>query len=503
MKKLLFPLIFLVFVGAVSSQTIIENPKFGVSTTNSLTVTKIERTPEATILSFTVKIPRNGSVNLHGKSYIQPVGSDSKLYVTKAEGIENATEIIWTEAKSEISYRLFFPKIGASVNKIDFVEPDEKDPRKIMDIGIRETSYQSAIPNDLTGNWFSSENGNWSFSFYDSLAIFDKSAWKYESVKPGDGILEVKFKKAGQEKNLFIKAVGENECMAGLSEKDLKKYSKNFSRLTKSEDAEAFKVSVLRQGKVVYRGYIRGFTPRLEIKTGMVRFYNQLACMQESHLIKIADDGSFNVEFQLNYPQEVSVILPTGKECLFFEPGKDLFHLVNSGIPGSPSLFMGESAAVNYGLRATQSIGNNTDQLTTGIMQMDQAEYMNRVLAIKQAEQDELRKIQAEQSICRKAVQIRELDIEFRAVNNAISYNRNVRRANYLANKTLKKEEQHPFVPRKFDLNLRRNKICAHKQRSCPDQPRVFLFIAEFEIYGIFPSASFFLLLALPFGFST
>jgi len=457
MKNLLFVLLFMGFVGVVSAQTVIENPKFGMSPTSHLRLTKIELTREATILSFTVKIPMSNWVAVHQKSYIQPVGDTTKLYVIKAEGVDMTKIINWQEGKDIISYRLFFPRLDPKVSKIDFGEPIE-NAWQIFDIVIREKAIHSPIPNQLLGNWFSPENGHWAFSFFDSLAIYNNKVWQYESVKPINDLLEIILTKNGQETRILVKSDGKSNCQSGPSENELNRFTKDVSILKsfKYTDSKAFEAPVLQPGKVIYSGFIHGFTTRLAIKTGLISFYDQLTNLQKSYIVKIADDGSFHVEFPLDYPQNISVKLPSGTESVFFEPGKDLFQLINSWIPEYPSLFSGESAEVNFGLRETETIYSNMGSITDGITEMNQAEYVDHVLALKKEKQDILNKFKTDHSVSAKVFQIQNFNIEFWAARNIISFNQNLRMANFYANRSLKAEEQKPFIPGEININLLR-----------------------------------------------
>jgi thiol-disulfide isomerase/thioredoxin len=458
MKNLLFVLLFMGFVGAVSAQTIIENPKYGIAPTKHLRLTKIELTQEATILSFTVKIPMGSSIGVHQKSYIQPVGDTTKLYVIKAEGVDMTKMINWEEGKDKISYRLFFPRLDPKVSKIDFGEPIE-NAWQIFDIVVREKAIHSVIPNQLLGNWFSPENGHWAFSFFDSLVVYNNNVWQYESVKPINDLLEIKLSKNGLETQIFVKSGGQSICQLGLSENDLKRFTKDVSILKnfKYKDSKGFETPVLQPGQVIYSGFIHGFTKRLGTKTGLINFYDQLTNLQKSYVVKIDDDGYFHVEFPLDFPQNISVKLPSGTESVFFEPGKDLFQLINSWIPEYPSLFSRESAEVNFGIRETETINPNLSSITDGIIEMNQAEYIDHVLAIKKEKQDILNKFKTDQSICAKVFQIQNLNIEYWAARNIITFNQNLRMANFYANRTLKVEEQKPFIPREIDINLLKN----------------------------------------------
>jgi thiol-disulfide isomerase/thioredoxin len=452
MKKLLFLLFFVVLVSAVSAQTIIENPNFGISTPNYLRLTKIELTREATILSFTVKIPTGNWIAIHTKSYIQSVGDTTKLYLIKAEGIDITKKVYWEKGNDKISYRLYFPSLDSKVSKIDFGEPIGNGWH-IFDIVIRKKAIHSVIPDQLLGNWFSPGNGHWAFSFFDSLAVYNNNVWKYKSVKPIDDLLEIKLTRNGLETMIFVKSGDQGVCQSGISKNELNRFTKDVSILTnfKYKDSNGFEAPVLQPGKVVYSGFIHGFTTRLETKTGLINFYNQLTNTQKSYIIKISDDGYFHVEFPLDFPQLISVNLPSGNELIFLEPGKDLFQLINSGIPEYLSLFSGESADVNFGLRATESINPNIGDKITD---MSQAEYVDHILALKKENQDILNKLETDQSISAKVLQIRNLNIEYWAARNIINFNQNLRIENFYVNRTLKVEEQKPFIPREIDIDL-------------------------------------------------
>jgi thiol-disulfide isomerase/thioredoxin len=445
----------MVFFGAVSAQTIIENPKYGMSPTAYLRITKIELAREATILSFTVNIPMGGWVAIHEKSYIQPVGDTTKLYIIKAEGVDIATKINWEAGKDKISYRLFFPRLDSKVSKIDFGEPIE-NAWQIFDIVVREKSIHSVIPDQLLGNWFSTDDGHWEFSFYDSLAVYGNNVWQYESVKPVNDLLEIKLKRNGLETRMFIKSGAQGTCQSGILENELNRFTKDASVLKnhRYNDSKGFEAPVFQPGKVVYSGYIHGFTTRLGTKTGLINYFDKISNLQRSYIVKIDDKGYFHVEFPLDFPQEISVKLPSGTQTIFFEPGKDLFQLINPWIPEYPSLFAGESSEVNYGLPATESINTNMSSTTDGITEMNQAEYVEHVLTLKKEKLDKLNKFKTDQSVCSKVIQIQTLNIEYWAARNIIAFNQNLRIANFYANRTLKAEEQKPYIPKEIDNNL-------------------------------------------------
>lgn len=456
MNKIIITSVLLFLAFSAAAQKVIENPRYGIKSTHYIDLTKVELTNDATILSFHVTIPQNNWVAIHEKSYIQPVGDTTKLYITKAEGAEIGVQVHWEkDRREEISYRLFFPPVNSDVTKIDFGEP-VANSWNFYDVEIREIPHRSPVPDELLGSWFSTGNGNWAFSFFDSLAVYDGKTWEYASVSPSDEGFEVSLKNQEAETMLHCISKDKNQCVMQSENSPLSTYSKDAGMLAKMKDDEPFDVPLVNPGKVVYSGFIRGYSPRLGVSTGMIRHLNPMNNQMENYVIHIQKNGSFSVEFPLDLPQEISVSLPSGGERVFFEPGKPLFHLTNSKTKDYPSLFMGESAAVNYGFRATQNIATaGTMEFMLKIGQMNPEEYIDFVLATKKEETGKLEALQKEQNIIPKVVQIRKMDIDFRAAHHALRYHSNKRLAQFYAQRNNPDlEYEQPDVSQELDIGL-------------------------------------------------
>jgi thiol-disulfide isomerase/thioredoxin len=456
MKKLIFTAFLFSFYSALHAQKIIENPRYGMSSTGYITLTKVELTGDATILSFHVTIPQYNWVAIHEKSYIQPVGDTTRLYITKAEGAEIATRIMWEKDKmEEISYRLFFPPLKNDVTRIDFGEPVENS-WQFYDIEIREGNFKSPVPAELAGHWFSENTGHWTFSLMDSLAVYAGKTWKYESVLSIDNGIKISLKNNDEQHYLFCRIEDGAVCIMHSDDNPPARFSKDVKHLDKISDTELFNTSSLNSGKVSYSGLIRGFSTRLGSQTGMMRWINRLTNQPESLVLPIRKDGSFHVEFNLDFPKEIIVNLPSGAERVFFEPGKTLFHLVNSGIKDLPTIFGGESAALNYGLYRTQDVGIPMMTFIDPILKMSDEEYIHHVLETREKELKLLEEMKEKYSISPKAIQIRTFDIEYRAANNALRFSGNMNMAKISANRQLKKEDQLLISSVDFDMNLLR-----------------------------------------------
>ena len=435
----------------VSGQKVIENPKYGLRNNQGINISRIEINDSETILTFNLNLPIGTPVGIAAKSYIQVVGQPDTLFMIKKEAPEpDATGWITVPADG-LTYKLFFPPIDPKTSKIDFGELNA-GAWKIYDIEINEQTYNSIIPKDFTGNWFSDNTGNWTYSFFEKTAIVDHKTWEYVSVEKEIDFYRIKLKSGKEEKIIYGKPVNETNCMLGDTPASTKKFSREMVRSNNLVSGK-FKEPLFKPGTAVYKGFLKGFYTRIGTNTGMIRFSNRLTNKQESYLIKLDESGYFEVEFPLDFPQELTVSLPLFNERVFFEPGKTLFHLLNTGDVENPSLFMGESAKVNTGLLATSKIKTGQNQLIEGIAEMTEEEYLNYIKTVAENERKALIQIQKENNVDEKTMQIRNLDIDFRLAQNAFQFNQNRRINWFMSNQKLKENERLPFVPVQADIS--------------------------------------------------
>ncbi len=454
MKPFFLTVSILFMAYMISAQKIIDNPEYGLCSQPKLVINRIEINDTATILSFRLDLPKGASFGIGANTFIRVVGSPDSLVLTKKEiPIDQNPEGMYTAPEGGLSYKLYFPPIDRSVNKIDYIEP-YSNPWNIFDIEITEQPHMSVVPGELLGNWFSADKGDWTFSFFDSLAIYQSRTWEYLSVNTRDNILEIKLKKGDDEQTLYCRYDGREYCYMRAEKEPELCYSKNPDLLKKMSGEGNFEIPLLDPGKVIYYGYLKGYSKRLGITTGMIQINNRLNNQRESYAFKIKDNGSFSVEFPLAFPQEVSVGLPYTGTRLFFEPGKTIFHLANTGLDEYPSLFMGESAYVNYGLKATENIAVSNMDFVKKIGDMTDIEYIEHVINTKNIEEQKLEQIKKELNIDNKTLQIRSLDILLREAANAVSFNQNRRRAFFYKRMEAGNIKPPPFEFAPFDINL-------------------------------------------------
>lgn len=125
MKKLTFTcLLFLLSALVVCSQTVIDQPKTGFSTSANVNLIKIEVSDTATILSFRTYSRPGDWISIPDKTYIQESTGTEKMYIKSTEGIKINEQYTMPES-GNVTYKLFFPPIAKTTAFIDYGEGND------------------------------------------------------------------------------------------------------------------------------------------------------------------------------------------------------------------------------------------------------------------------------------------------------------------------------------------------------------------------------------------
>ncbi len=443
MKSGIVTFLLLCLVIFVSAQKVIENPDYGIGT-DAVTITKIELTNTETALTFQLNLEPGRTFGIAGKSYIQIVGQTDSLFMIRKDAPEPVNGWI-TMPEGGLSYTLYFPPIDPKTEKIDFGEPTSQ-PWMVYDIVINKPAFLSILLEEFSGHWFSVETGKWEYSFFEKKAIANEQVWDYVSVKKQDQLWKIILESDKKEKTIFAKS-DKNNHYYGENPQALQVYTHDFTG-AKIPNKESFATPVINPGEVTYSGYFINFTNRAGIKTGMVTVMNAITRESEKYVINIGDDGFFSVTFPLDLPQIVQVRLPKLTNLLFLEPGKNLFHLANSGIPNQRSLFMGESAALNYDLEKLPALETNSLSFFESVEKMSFKEYADFIQAKKEKATS---KLAVQKNLSKKARKVGEMNILFQYANALIRFNQNKRLGNFYTNRNLKQEDQIKFTEEKVN----------------------------------------------------
>lgn len=463
MKKLLL-LFSLTLIGlSLFAQTIVENPRFAATTVSYVKITKIELHDSLTKIDFETTYFPNWWIRVSSEdTYIQNSEGGEKLYVTRAEGIK-LNEEHWTPESGMNKYTLYFPPLEKNVQRIDFLE----ESWKIFDIDIRggEDTQLAIIPAEIQGNWLKADGSNaWDYGFYKDKVIYKNKVWSSVLITTKGKNYRLILKDGTDQEELFVKRK-KDKLLIGNSEDLLHEYSKTqVHRQDYVFDSdEKFKLPVFNEDTAIYKGYIKGYHPKMG-KTGMVYVNNIINQKQDSYLIEIAPDGSFQCKVPMIYPQTVFVRMLAVNESVFLEPGGETFHNIDFSEYIEPfktwadrnrrtrkSLFMGDAAKINADLLATNHI-NFWDyaEVEDRILDMTGEEYKAYCLDIMAQEQEGLGKYLQAQHMSQKSLQLKDMQIKYRAYQNILSYNMNKESAYRMKNKIPRDQREIPIQPEIF-----------------------------------------------------
>lgn len=426
MKKYTLSLLMLLASWSIFGQTIIDNPKTGLSAAPGVKLTKIEISDSATILHFTTTASPGGSIRIPEQTFIRQDASGDKLLIKRTEGI-TINEWYRMPASGQVCYKLFFPPIGKSAKTIDYGEGDNDGAWNIYDIQIKPASFAGLIPQAIYGNWFNENTGNWEVSFFDTLAVYKSQLWKYNTINLKKGKGSVKLINKDKQVELFIKTGENGICMIGETPSKLESLTNDVSKLNpKAANIDKpYELPVFKQDSAIYCGYIKGYTPRIWIKTFNVYVNDIITGDQNEYVGKINSDGSFCVKFPLYTPNEVIVNSTLFSTSAYVEPGKTLFQMLDPESSSGSYFYMGELAKLNSDLKKLDKINNRSfSEVTEKILDMKPSDYKAFCLNSMQRDLDALNTAMQDKTICAKAGQVKKMNITFMYLSNTMEYKR-------------------------------------------------------------------------------
>ncbi len=441
MKKI----VYILFLGLVSSyalaQKSIENPEYGLATYPG-EITKIEMRDTTTVLHFKLEKLPWGYFHLNKESYIKDLSGDIKLFTIKLTGAEFKRN--YFPKSGEVTYQLYFPPLSKTVKTIEF-GVEKKGGGGIYDIVIQEDENSILLPKKLRGNWLLADGSNrWDYGFKSKHAIVDGIVWNYKSVDRNGKKYTISLEKNGEVKTVYAK-LGNNGIVGfGNLPKSLQDYSiKRVSNPDfKMKGDVPIENVVFEIGSTTYSGMIKGFSEKMKQKTGMLHVNNPFIGEQESHLVKINDDGSFKIKFPLTHPQTAYLKMPTGRYDIFLEPGKEVFHYIHNG----HSFFMGDNATVNSDLQQLKDIRLSlSKEAYKKIGTISPDDYTKLCLELKEQTINRLSKYQKDNFISQKALQIKNTEIELGFYDMLMSYDKYRRSLIYKNIKAKNEEDKLPY----------------------------------------------------------
>jgi len=446
MKTLILFTVTFVLVLSLSAQKVIEKPVYKGTTASYIKILKIELHDTATIIDFRVHYAPRLWIRVPNETWIQDSKGGEKLFVKSAKGIKIGEEH-FTPENGVNDYTLYFPPIGKNVETIDY----EEAQWKIFGIELVPQERFSIFPESLLGNWLRADGSNeWVYGFYEDFVIYKSEIWKQVLINQKGETYQLMLRKDSKKETLFVKQQN-NDLLIGQNEDNLQLFSKKETPNPKYVIAgdEEFSAPVFTSDSSFYCGFIKGYDPRMGA-TGMVYVNNILTQDQESYLITINQDGTFRTGFPMIYPQQVFVKIFSSFESIFCEPGKTTFQFNDFSTyhdEGGPKLlFMGETAKINSDLMAMKFIRFfDFQKMMDKILDMTPAEYKAYILDIENSENQALKEFTKNNSVSKKAIQIKQMQIAFNTQQNILSYNRNRESAYRIKNNIPRDQREIPL----------------------------------------------------------
>jgi thiol-disulfide isomerase/thioredoxin len=486
MKKILLAIVVLFAVFAVSAQTVIKNPITGMTNAGALRITQIEINSNETVLSFFVE-PWMNSFGIAKRSFILIQGKSDSLFMTKQDAPSPGSNGYIAVPPEGMAYKLYFPPIDPNIARIDFGESISSG-WYIYDIEIGKQPVRSVVPKELLGNWFADDSKLWEFGFYDSVAVSGMKGWAYKSATEKDGLYTIRLVSDGEERNVFVKKGEGNECWLGTKPDNLKKYSSQFPG-TAVMDFSAYKEinsGNIAPDKAIYSGYINKFTTRLGRNTGTIQMFDNITGTTKMFVAKIDRYGLFTVEIPMAYPHEVSIDFPGRRDQVFLEPGKRLFHFINSTQLPAMNLFMGENAGLNNGLLVVRKLEFNEMKFISSILNMTVSDYLQYVREDKARKLLQLEELTRLNNVDKKAYEICKMNIEFRAAINALQSNTYLRLAVLYENQKRNEKDKLPYPIIKLNADdlsfLKGTPVNDPKAISCSEYPALISALKNLDL---------------------
>ena len=421
MKKLLL-LLTLLLPLFLNAQIVIEHPQCGMSKESYVKIDKIELKDNATIIHFNVKIRAGFKIYIPKTTYIQPEGGE-KLEVVHSKG---APLDKWhpMPKRGELSYSLIFPPIDPNCSKLDFSEGIGSGAWFFYDIQLKKSPSIQKVPDEIYGKWHNADDGVLVLCLFDTLAVYKNAIWSYTNIdlEKENGVIGLK----SPAKNIELRIYQSDKGLL-VGENDNEMNLLTSERYYHSCGAPALTAPILRNDTAFYSGYVYKYNSRCGINTLTVSYNDIITGNQSTYKATINDDGYFSVKIPMLYTHQcimrTDFFMPTP---LYLEPGKELFHVISFDYNRRKTHeFMGELAGVNNELDHIKKIGSpDSGEIREKILDMSSHDYVLYCKEMWNKDVHELDSIYKIGRISEKALQIKNMDLQYEYAVKILSFKR-------------------------------------------------------------------------------
>ncbi|OJV40708.1 MAG: hypothetical protein BGO29_05740 [Bacteroidales bacterium 36-12] len=435
MKKNYYLMLFILINLSIYSQKTIENPKFTAATSSFIKITQIELQDSVTKISLEVKLFPQWWIGVStDKTFIQYSSGGEKIYVKRAEGLI-LNEKNWLYENGMISYSLYFPPINKDIKKIDFIQSDWQ----IYELNLSGDKDYSLVPEQIIGNWLKTDGSNeWVYGFFKDKIIYKSKVWTNVSINNKGKNYVIILTDGLHKETIFLK-LRKKDLLIGSESNNLELYSR--SRTNKDDfiikNDQEYSMPIFKPDTAILKGVLSEYHPKMGT-TGMIYVKDVFTQEQHSHLVEINKDGSFELKVYLIHPQMVYMSIFNIKDFVLLEPGETTFQYINMQEFSSvyedtdsfinrekKSLFMGNLAQVHSDLLILDTINYfSYDKAEKEMAKMDGEQYKAYCLSIMNKEQAALSHVAEKNTISKKALQLKQMQIKFKTQYNILDFNR-------------------------------------------------------------------------------
>lgn len=356
MKKLTL-FLFVLITSISASAQVIDNPKFKARAGSITTITRIERTAEATRLDIHAVFQPNNWIRLNDRTYLEDVVTGKHYAFVRAEGFEMNKEVYLPET-GQMDFVLVFEPLPSEVKQINWIVPNDNETNTYDILLVPYDKHFVAPLKGYQGNWFSDREG-WTLGVYDSAVIADNRI--YTPMKVRD-------RRKGVELTLRDRQSGETTTLQlNVRKNGTLRMMKDGKRRELTRDARPAEViadngydQFFRADTATLQGFINGYDPRLGFTTGLIYLADLLTDEDYPTVVPIAPDGTFSVRLPLQHPMSLNVLINNEWFPFYLEPGQTQTmyldwedalassRMRSRNFPLPHTQFMGDGAHVSY-----------------------------------------------------------------------------------------------------------------------------------------------------------
>lgn len=217
------------------------------------------------------------------------------------------------------------------------------------------TFYAQQPAAAIQGNWFKADGSNsWGLGLHESYAVYDAQFWDYGAISTSDGRHTIELKQPDVKRTIKI-----HEVAGGLYVRD-GRHSMRLEAKRQGEDrlrlrnADKFSSDFLKPGLVELMGVLQ---PKEKMALTAAIVYNDpFSESQQKFTVNVDAEGRFKLNFPLNSPQTVMLIVGEVFMVYMAEPGArqaiwiDEASFIGNGNSWTSTkelLFMGDLAQEN------------------------------------------------------------------------------------------------------------------------------------------------------------